>query len=373
MRFFTQIEKLIVNIFVITSEQIPDWIICNSGEVKSIEGKFREYIHCVKQQLNIRNMNHIHAIVLCLFLSFSVSLKAQVTIGSLDTPDQSALLDLKSENYDKGVLFPNVPLIATWDSLTVTKPATGLLVYNTADSDPDRIINISERVRSDKYYVWSGDEWIELIGNSRLSENMEIAFSALGVPRPALFTLDGSERIMPQYYPNMRGVMNLLQGTAPGNSVFVPMVEQVNLTNGNVKMTNTNGQTKIIFKPGVYEIKFVYEFVPMGWAENNPGVPPDNCTVSSYFMDFPMNRLDGNNVINMLGRVHSNCTHNKGILSDHGSTINYVTTILKQTTWNVRLGRGAAGNCNGVSGFAMPNRSTFLYISRVGDLKLKEI
>lgn len=300
----------------------------------------------------------------------SIPLNAQVTIGALEPPHESALLEVKSDNNDKGLLLPHIALEAIWDTLAISKPATGLLVYNTNDSDPEKVINIADRVRANNYYIWSGGEWVQLVGNSKLEENIEIAFSNLGVPRPALFTLNGNTRLMPQSYPNMRGVVDLLKDIPVGNSAYLPMAERTNFTNGTVSMRNTNGQTTIIFKPGVYEIKFVYEFVPAGTAESGQGLPPNTCNLSSYYMDLPLHRVESDGSIsNLYSRIHSNCSHNVGGTSNHGNTINYITVLYKETSWPVRLGRGQAGNCAGVAGFAMPNRSTFLYISRIGDFQ----
>ena len=95
--------------------------------------------------------------LLCSLLGFSgIQVDAQVTIGVLDPPHESALLELKSENDDKGVLFPEVALKAVWDSLTIAKPAVGLMVFNTKDSDPEEVINISNRVRANKFLYLVG-------------------------------------------------------------------------------------------------------------------------------------------------------------------------------------------------------------------------
>lgn len=52
-----------------------------------------------------------------------------VGIGTT-TPDTSAVLDISSTN--KGMLIPRVALTSTTDNTTVSSPATGLMVYNTA-------------------------------------------------------------------------------------------------------------------------------------------------------------------------------------------------------------------------------------------------
>ena len=60
---------------------------------------------------------------------FLCSVKAQnVGIGTI-TPNESAILEIKSSN--KGLLVPQVSLTSLTDVATIPMPATGLLVYNT--------------------------------------------------------------------------------------------------------------------------------------------------------------------------------------------------------------------------------------------------
>jgi hypothetical protein len=56
-------------------------------------------------------------------------LLAQVGIGTF-TPNASAKLEVSSSN--KGFLPPRVTLTGTADVTTITSPATGLFIYNTA-------------------------------------------------------------------------------------------------------------------------------------------------------------------------------------------------------------------------------------------------
>lgn len=84
---------------------------------------------------------------------------AQVTIGSGEKPDESALLDLK-QNVDgtsqKGFLGPRVALESITDQQTVLDPANGLLVYNTGEGD---LMYIG-------YVYWNGSEWRALNSGS---------------------------------------------------------------------------------------------------------------------------------------------------------------------------------------------------------------
>ena len=73
---------------------------------------------------------------LLLFTSFLFTLQVgftQVAVtndGSL--PNSSAMLDVKSTN--KGLLIPRVSLTSLNDAVTITNPATSLLIYNTNDA-----------------------------------------------------------------------------------------------------------------------------------------------------------------------------------------------------------------------------------------------
>jgi uncharacterized protein (TIGR02145 family) len=61
-------------------------------------------------------------------LFFTVTTQAQVGIGTI-TPAASAQLEISSTS--KGLLIPRVALTGTTDAVTISSPATSLLVYNT--------------------------------------------------------------------------------------------------------------------------------------------------------------------------------------------------------------------------------------------------
>jgi len=71
-------------------------------------------------------------------LSFAVYGEAQVTIGSMDAPDENALLDLKESGIlsSKGLLLPRVELISLTDPSPLTMHIEGIIVYNTATTGP---------------------------------------------------------------------------------------------------------------------------------------------------------------------------------------------------------------------------------------------
>lgn len=70
-----------------------------------------------------------------------------VTIGH-NTTDSSAILNLQSTN--KGVLLPRVALTSSTDKITIPKPTTGLLVYNTG---------ANPAFSTTGYMFWDGTQW----------------------------------------------------------------------------------------------------------------------------------------------------------------------------------------------------------------------
>ena len=68
----------------------------------------------------------------CAFL-LCTTLSAQVGIGTT-SPDSSAALDITATN--QGILIPRVTLLSLSDGTTISNPATGLLVFNSAGSLP---------------------------------------------------------------------------------------------------------------------------------------------------------------------------------------------------------------------------------------------
>lgn len=70
---------------------------------------------------------------------------------NVPAPDNSAVLELSAAN--KGFLPPRITLKSTTDNTTITNPATGLLVYNTA-TDGTGIATVTPG-----YYYWNGAKW----------------------------------------------------------------------------------------------------------------------------------------------------------------------------------------------------------------------
>jgi len=155
----------------------------------------------------------------------------------------------------------------------------------------------------------------------------------LSLPTPAIFTLN-----------NIRH--NVLIHSGSGGSEILNLLLNKNDIPGLVY--NNNGT--ITFPPGTYQINFTYE------AVHNAA----NCTLSSYFVDFPNPRVSGSST-----RIHSTASHTDGALSNHGGTINYVISLPGYTTWNINIGRGQSGNCNGAGMILLP-QATHLLVYRLG-------
>ena len=92
--------------------------------------------------------------ILFYLLLFPIALMAQVGIGT-NTPNASAKLEVSSS--DKGFLPPRVTLSGTADVATISSPATGLMVYNTATA------GTSPRNVTPGIYYYDGSKWQRVI------------------------------------------------------------------------------------------------------------------------------------------------------------------------------------------------------------------
>ncbi|MGH1519578.1 hypothetical protein [Chryseobacterium sp. JK1] len=155
---------------------------------------------------------------------------------------------------------------------------------------------------------------------------------ALSIPNPAVFRLETAQT-------------DFLNGVGAGGSSVVPMSI---VKNSIPNMTYNTGTNTITFPPGTYQMTMVYEAI-----HSNTG-----CTISSYFVDFPLNTSTT--------RIHNTAAHSEGSLSNHGGTITYATTITTTRTWPIQLGRGQSGNCTG-TGMTLAANSTQLLVFRIGD------
>lgn len=169
--------------------------------------------------------------ILCLstlgLLSVSSSSHAQapvgVGIGTL-TPNASAALDINSSRL--GVLFPRVALTGKTDAVTVSAPATGLVVYNpnaTIGGTPQLVVNAGTPT-SPNWLPLSGLNW-GLTGNADTTP----AANFLGTTdnQPLVIKTNGQE--VARFQP---GGAVWLGGQVPNANLFMGYQAGMNNTNG---------------------------------------------------------------------------------------------------------------------------------------------
>lgn len=93
--------------------------------------------------------------ILCfgLLFVFGLPVSAQIGIGT-NTPSSSSVLELSSTN--RGFLMPRIALTSATDVTTVTTPAKGLMVYNTALGG----------LTPEGLYLWNGSKWSAVIDDT---------------------------------------------------------------------------------------------------------------------------------------------------------------------------------------------------------------
>lgn len=99
-----------------------------------------------------------------LSVAVSCSFAQNVGIGTT-TPNSSAALDITAAN--KGILPPRVALTGITDVATVTSPAAGLLVYNTATAGtaPNNVVP--------GYYYYTGTRWLRISNTGNAAGDMQ--------------------------------------------------------------------------------------------------------------------------------------------------------------------------------------------------------
>ncbi len=107
-------------------------------------------------------MSYLNASALKLIITLSVlflssTAFSQIGIGTT-TPHASASLEVKSTS--KGFLPPRIALTSISDVSTISSPATGLLIFNTATTGttPNNV--------TPGYYYWNATNWVRLEDNS---------------------------------------------------------------------------------------------------------------------------------------------------------------------------------------------------------------
>lgn len=257
-------------------------------------------------------MKTLIAKILCVAMMLLVSqhIYGQTGIGT-QNPHTSSALEVSSAN--RGVLIPRISLLSTKDVTTIPNPGNSLLVYNTATAgvSPDNV------TPNCYYFNQTTATWIRLITNISLNAELD----KIGMPQSAVFQLKTN-------------ITNFLNGTTSGNLQNVPMAELSNTVKDNAVVFNSTTNT-ITFKPGNYEITFVYE------ANHNLA----GCSVSSYFVNFPTGT-------GTFTPVHTNGSHAQGVpvtseIGSHGGTLRFTSKIDSDADWIIQMGRGPGGNCSG--------------------------
>ncbi len=299
----------------------------------------------------------IYIIILLIGMSFlPANIIGQVTIGADTEPHESAVLDVKAS--DKGFLGPRVALTGKYDNATIPNPASGLLVINT--SEPDMSQPEEERVYPYIFYYWVEDptpRWERFIGHDELEYWVEEEIKKWAMPLPAMFYMNGRDLLETNRY----GGKDFMYGVSSGSSKPIPLTNNFNRSDGNVTL-KPGTESTIILEPGIYNIIFAYLFI-------SPNTYESPCNISSYFMDFPFYANDGSARKNI--RIYSTTYHAQRQLASHASTMNFVAPIRVKTEWEVRLGAWGGSDSRSCKpnhkGLSLPNRNTFVYITKVGD------
>jgi hypothetical protein len=129
-------------------------------------------------------MKYFSVIAIACLLLNSKCLHAQVGVGTV-TPNASAALDVTATN--KGFLPPRVALTSTADAATITSPATGLLVFNTATA------GASPNIVTPGYYFFNGTGWVPV--NSTYAPGQVIKMTMLpysGIGQAASTTISST-------------------------------------------------------------------------------------------------------------------------------------------------------------------------------------
>ena len=138
-----------------------------------------------QQPNNVQSIKYkvlsIKYIVLCTFYfllnthySFAQNLGVNAT-GA--TPNASSIIDLNTGNTfispnGKGILPPNVALISITDAVTITAPATSLLVYNSATAGTGTAAVVPG------YYYWNGLKWVRFQNTTSTAQDWSLLGNA---------------------------------------------------------------------------------------------------------------------------------------------------------------------------------------------------
>lgn len=256
----------------------------------------------------------------------SVILSAQVGINT-SNPKAMFHVDGGKDNNTTGT--PTVTQQANDFAITTTgnvgigtiTPGKKLHVKST--SDPVQFEGLSQGNNNDNILTADANGVVKTLGS----------LNSLAIPSPTVLVLRTPQS-------------NFLTAQGIGAAQTLPLLIGRNNIPG---LTFNEATSTVTFPNGVYQITFVYEGV------HNAA----NCTISSYFMDFP--GLHGR-------RIHSTASHIEGGNSNHGGTITFATLFDGTTSnnWTIKMGRGQSGNCYG-NGMQLFDYATQILIFKLGN------
>lgn len=137
---------------------------------------------------------------------------------------------------------------------------------------------------------------------------------------------------------------NFLSNESNGQSQIIPMTMVKNEIKG---LTYDKSSSTMTLPQGTYKITLLFQ------------ATHDKCNTSSYFVQFPAE-------LTQFAQINTTINHNEfEQSSQHGNTLTYTTSLPPQKNWQIRLGRGRAGNCKG-KGMTLSSNTTQVLISKLG-------
>ncbi|MBU2926978.1 phage tail protein [Winogradskyella psychrotolerans] len=137
---------------------------------------------------------------LAILVSFTISLQAQVGIGTT-TPDASSILDVESD--DKGLLIPRMTAL---DRLAIISPAEGLMVYQTND------------VKG--FYFYDGLSWDRLLNETKDAIPIGAIFTFPMAATPVGYLVCDGSAVSRTTYADLFTVLGVTYGEGNGSTTF---------------------------------------------------------------------------------------------------------------------------------------------------------
>lgn len=148
--------------------------------------------------------------LLIAIIGFLPHIRGQVTIGTLNPPHASAVLELDSENKDKGFLLPRVNLKSASDVSTIPNPKKGLLVYNLGQEASFPVVAL---------VYWNGTEWTSTDSYPLIVPEIDDIYCKAATLVPATYTAGTFYKGI-LTVPYVGGNGGLYQGTAWSSTTY---------------------------------------------------------------------------------------------------------------------------------------------------------